>query len=116
MTWRCNGIAECANGEDEKLCGKSLFLFLRSYIPLLKFLLSSLHFLYWMMMCVITSLLILRLRLCTDKFLILYMHVCIMVPVCPMLVYELMSSEYTSDLSTANVTVVFLFISVRLCL
>jgi hypothetical protein len=25
MTWRCNGIAECANGEDEKLCGKLLY-------------------------------------------------------------------------------------------
>jgi hypothetical protein len=23
MTWRCNGIAECASGEDERLCGKS---------------------------------------------------------------------------------------------
>ena len=25
MTWRCNGISECANGEDEKLCGKCNF-------------------------------------------------------------------------------------------
>lgn len=25
MTWRCNGIPECANGEDEKLCGKLVY-------------------------------------------------------------------------------------------
>nr|CAD7419500.1 unnamed protein product [Timema cristinae] len=24
MTWRCNGVPECANGEDEKLCDCSL--------------------------------------------------------------------------------------------
>lgn len=24
QTWRCNGVAECANGEDEKLCDCAL--------------------------------------------------------------------------------------------
>ena len=75
MTWRCNGIAECANGEDEKLCGKSLSLFLCSFVPLLKFLLYSLHFHYWMVLCVIKSLRIIRLSMCTDIFLTLYVHV-----------------------------------------
>jgi hypothetical protein len=77
MTWRCNGIAECANGEDEKLCGKSqpVFMFLHSFISLLKFLLSSLHILYLMVLCMIKSSLILHLSMCTDKFLILYMYV-----------------------------------------
>jgi len=39
MTWRCNGIAECANGEDEKLCGKSVSVsvsvFIYSHIKIL---------------------------------------------------------------------------------
>jgi Low-density lipoprotein receptor domain class A. len=75
MTWRCNGIAECANGEDEKLCGKSMFLFLHLFIPLLKFLLSSLHILYLMVLCVIKSHLIFHLSMCTNKFFILYIYV-----------------------------------------
>lgn len=24
QTWRCNGEPECANGEDEKLCGEHI--------------------------------------------------------------------------------------------